>query len=192
MSGTRASNDRSSHLGGGLKRARSEPGGNKVTVVLGAQWGDEGKGKVVDLLATESDIVCRCQVGAKPAAPAAPPWRFPALRFVLSSGRSSPPAPLSPAPSFPCGSPGCSPLLMPPALFLPPPARLYLLPLLAPVGFLPPLPASSSSPSALPQRAAGRECALVGSHVFPTPPQPSPAAPRNATRKEKALNYKYK
>lgn len=35
---------------------------NKVTVVLGAQWGDEGKGKVVDLLAVNSDIVCRCQV----------------------------------------------------------------------------------------------------------------------------------
>uniref|UniRef100_H0ZRP1 Adenylosuccinate synthetase n=1 Tax=Taeniopygia guttata TaxID=59729 RepID=H0ZRP1_TAEGU len=63
MSGTRASNDRSGHpAAGGLKRARSEPGGNKVTVVLGAQWGDEGKGKVVDLLATESDIVCRCQI----------------------------------------------------------------------------------------------------------------------------------
>lgn len=36
--------------------------GNKVTVVLGAQWGDEGKGKVVDLLAQDADIVCRCQV----------------------------------------------------------------------------------------------------------------------------------
>lgn len=35
---------------------------NKVTVVLGAQWGDEGKGKVVDLLAVDADIVCRCQV----------------------------------------------------------------------------------------------------------------------------------
>ena len=34
----------------------------KVTVVLGAQWGDEGKGKVVDMLATETDFVCRCQV----------------------------------------------------------------------------------------------------------------------------------
>ncbi|KAF7251503.1 Adenylosuccinate synthetase isozyme 1, partial [Varanus komodoensis] len=44
-----------------LKRLRSEPGGNRVTVVLGAQWGDEGKGKVVDLLATEADVVCRCQ-----------------------------------------------------------------------------------------------------------------------------------
>lgn len=37
--------------------------GNKVTVVLGAQWGDEGKGKVVDLLAQDADMVCRCQVG---------------------------------------------------------------------------------------------------------------------------------
>ncbi|OWR44749.1 adenylosuccinate synthetase [Danaus plexippus plexippus] len=36
---------------------------NKVTVVLGAQWGDEGKGKVVDLLAVNADIVCRCQGG---------------------------------------------------------------------------------------------------------------------------------
>ncbi|KAG8036636.1 hypothetical protein G9C98_003958 [Cotesia typhae] len=35
----------------------------KVTVVLGAQWGDEGKGKVVDMLAADADIVCRCQGG---------------------------------------------------------------------------------------------------------------------------------
>lgn len=33
-----------------------------VTVVLGTQWGDEGKGKVVDMLATKADICCRCQV----------------------------------------------------------------------------------------------------------------------------------
>lgn len=38
-------------------------GGTKVTVVLGAQWGDEGKGKLVDLLASDVDIVCRCQGG---------------------------------------------------------------------------------------------------------------------------------
>lgn len=91
MSGTRAavaaaaaaaaaSNDRASRpaagasIGVGLKRLRSEPGGNRVTVVLGAQWGDEGKGKVVDLLATEADLVCRCQVskgcpGTETAAP---------------------------------------------------------------------------------------------------------------------------
>lgn len=36
---------------------------HKVTVVVGAQWGDEGKGKVVDMLAREADIVCRCQGG---------------------------------------------------------------------------------------------------------------------------------
>ncbi|XP_055949535.1 adenylosuccinate synthetase-like [Argiope bruennichi] len=36
---------------------------SKVTVVLGAQWGDEGKGKVVDMLASGMDIVCRCQGG---------------------------------------------------------------------------------------------------------------------------------
>ena len=34
----------------------------KVTVVLGTQWGDEGKGKIVDMLATSADVVCRCQV----------------------------------------------------------------------------------------------------------------------------------
>jgi len=34
-----------------------------ATVVVGAQWGDEGKGKIVDLLARESDLVCRYQGG---------------------------------------------------------------------------------------------------------------------------------
>src|SRR5206468_1184256 len=33
------------------------------TVIVGAQWGDEGKGKIVDLLAQDSDIVCRYQGG---------------------------------------------------------------------------------------------------------------------------------
>jgi adenylosuccinate synthase len=35
-----------------------------VTIVIGSQWGDEGKGKVVDLLAPETDIVARYQGGA--------------------------------------------------------------------------------------------------------------------------------
>lgn len=35
-----------------------------VTVVLGSQWGDEGKGKVVDLLAKRAHIVARYQGGA--------------------------------------------------------------------------------------------------------------------------------
>jgi adenylosuccinate synthase len=34
-----------------------------ATVIVGAQWGDEGKGKIVDLLARHSDIVCRYQGG---------------------------------------------------------------------------------------------------------------------------------
>jgi len=34
-----------------------------ATVVVGAQWGDEGKGKIVDLLAQDSDFVCRYQGG---------------------------------------------------------------------------------------------------------------------------------
>lgn len=37
--------------------------GAGVTVVLGGQWGDEGKGKLVDILAQDADVVCRCQVG---------------------------------------------------------------------------------------------------------------------------------
>ena len=32
-------------------------------MIVGAQWGDEGKGKIVDLLARESDVVCRYQGG---------------------------------------------------------------------------------------------------------------------------------
>src|SRR5919199_4371683 len=34
-----------------------------ATVVVGAQWGDEGKGKIVDLLAEHSDLVCRYNGG---------------------------------------------------------------------------------------------------------------------------------
>ncbi len=35
-----------------------------VWVILGAQWGDEGKGKIVDLLSEDADIVVRYQGGA--------------------------------------------------------------------------------------------------------------------------------
>ncbi len=44
------------------EKRRKQENMNTVSVVLGAQWGDEGKGKIVDLLATEADVVCRCQV----------------------------------------------------------------------------------------------------------------------------------
>lgn len=36
----------------------------KNRIVLGCQWGDEGKGKIVDLLAAEADIIARFQGGA--------------------------------------------------------------------------------------------------------------------------------
>ena len=35
-----------------------------VTAVVGANWGDEGKGKITDMLADEADIVIRFQGGA--------------------------------------------------------------------------------------------------------------------------------
>ena len=34
-----------------------------ITVILGAQWGDEGKGKITDLLAAEADVVARFSGG---------------------------------------------------------------------------------------------------------------------------------
>ena len=34
-----------------------------VDVILGLQWGDEGKGKIVDYLAAQYDVVCRFQGG---------------------------------------------------------------------------------------------------------------------------------
>jgi len=37
---------------------------SQVCAVLGTQWGDEGKGKLVDILAQRYDIVARCQGGA--------------------------------------------------------------------------------------------------------------------------------
>jgi adenylosuccinate synthase len=37
---------------------------HRCTVIVGSQWGDEGKGKIVDVLAEEVDIVARYQGGA--------------------------------------------------------------------------------------------------------------------------------
>jgi len=36
---------------------------SKVDVVLGAFYGDEGKGKIIDYLSTKSDISIRCTGG---------------------------------------------------------------------------------------------------------------------------------
>ena len=35
-----------------------------VRAIVGANWGDEGKGKLTDMMAQESDIVIRFQGGA--------------------------------------------------------------------------------------------------------------------------------
>ena len=35
----------------------------QVDVILGLQWGDEGKGKIVDYLADKYDIIARFQGG---------------------------------------------------------------------------------------------------------------------------------
>ena len=39
----------------------------KVDILLGLQWGDEGKGKVVDVLTPRYDVVARFQGGRTPA-----------------------------------------------------------------------------------------------------------------------------
>ena len=36
---------------------------SKVTAIVGAQWGDEGKGKITDFFAGESDYVVRFHGG---------------------------------------------------------------------------------------------------------------------------------
>lgn len=47
----------------------------QVCVVLGTQWGDEGKGKLVDILAQQYDVVARAQASSssRRAALARPP-----------------------------------------------------------------------------------------------------------------------
>lgn len=49
-------------VNGNTRHKKPRLGDRTVSVVLGTQWGDEGKGKVVDMLATNADVVCRCQV----------------------------------------------------------------------------------------------------------------------------------
>ena len=40
-----------------------------VKAVVGANWGDEGKGKITDMLAKEADIIVRFQGGAMQVIP---------------------------------------------------------------------------------------------------------------------------
>jgi adenylosuccinate synthase len=41
--------------------SQTNPG---ASIIIGSQWGDEGKGKLVDLLSANFDVVARCQGGA--------------------------------------------------------------------------------------------------------------------------------
>lgn len=47
----------------GQASSKFEP---QVCVVLGTQWGDEGKGKLVDILAQQYDVIARAQVCRSP------------------------------------------------------------------------------------------------------------------------------
>ena len=51
----------------------------KIDVILGLQWGDEGKGKIVDFLAEKYDIVARFQGGPN----AGHTLKFGGKKFVL-------------------------------------------------------------------------------------------------------------
>src|SRR5438034_11496133 len=45
-----------------LRQGEEQP--MPVTAIVGAQWGDEGKGRIIDWLAAGADMVIRCQGGA--------------------------------------------------------------------------------------------------------------------------------
>lgn len=53
----------------------------KVDVLLGLQWGDEGKGKVVDVLTPDYDVVARFQGGPN----AGHTLEFEGQKYVLRS-----------------------------------------------------------------------------------------------------------
>ena len=53
----------------------------KVDVLLGLQWGDEGKGKVVDVLTPHYDVVARFQGGPN----AGHTLEFEGQKYVLRS-----------------------------------------------------------------------------------------------------------
>jgi len=66
-----------------------------VTVVLGTQWGDEGKGKLVDVLSAEMDVCARCaggnNAGHTLVVPLGPERQRTTLAFhLLPSGLANP------------------------------------------------------------------------------------------------------
>lgn len=97
----RKANSMSGGEAGVKRQKRDEKAG--VSVVLGGQWGDEGKGKLVDILAQDADVVCRCQVREKASSqtlsvvalrrvaitPATPSrWMVLAMTFIYCRGET--------------------------------------------------------------------------------------------------------
>lgn len=77
-------------------------------VLLGAQWGDEGKGKATDLLGGSVDYVVRYQGGNNAGHTVVVGDQKYALH-LLPSGILSPDAPLSSATASSSTRPSCSP-----------------------------------------------------------------------------------
>ncbi|VDP32365.1 unnamed protein product [Heligmosomoides polygyrus] len=46
-----------------FQHSHKYPSFGVVSVLLGAQWGDEGKGKIIDYLIENNDVTARCQGG---------------------------------------------------------------------------------------------------------------------------------
>ena len=55
-----------------------------VTVVVGGQWGDEGKGKIIDVLADRAQVVARYQGGSNAGHTVINPFGTFALHLVPS------------------------------------------------------------------------------------------------------------
>lgn len=56
-----------------------------TTILVGTQWGDEGKGRAVDVLASDADVVVRCQGGANAGHTVIAGDRILKLRLIPSS-----------------------------------------------------------------------------------------------------------
>ena len=56
---------------------------NQNTAVVGLQWGDEGKGKIVDILTAEHDVIVRYNGGANAGQPGSDPHHLTSLRKML-------------------------------------------------------------------------------------------------------------
>ena len=65
-----------------------------LTAVTGLNWGDEGKGRVIDLLAQQADVVVRYQAATTPAIPWSPATA-PLCSTCCPRGFSTPGSPAS-------------------------------------------------------------------------------------------------